>query len=403
MKNLATEFHRQGHEVQLLTARWDSRWARRETLQGVPVRRLRQSSLRQLGTLQYTVGLCWWLWRHRKQFDVVYVSMLKHDAYAALMTLGNRLPVILRAEGGGDTGDCRWQEENPYGPMIQKKCQKAPALVAPSPTISNELFESGYEISKIHFVPNGVELNRHVVQALRKEDPRYPTSWKKLQALKQTMRERLASDYPIMAIPSHCQLAVFTGRLHRNKGLGDLIRAWRMVVTKLRNARLWIVGSGEYEPILRQLIVQHDLQGLVQLTGAMPRVDRILAAADLFILPSYEEGMSMALLEAMASRLPVIVSDIPGNRDLIEHERHGIRVPLRKEEKLATAISNILNRRELADELGKNALDRIQKKYSISRIAQRHHEIFARAIAEFQAERKAKESSQRSSKKSSKK
>jgi glycosyltransferase involved in cell wall biosynthesis len=257
------------------------------------------------------------------------------------------------------------------------------------------LFDNGYEMSKIHYLPNGVPLNRHVVKALKRDDPEHPTPWQKLQSLKEKMRERLANDYPIMSLPSYCQLAVFTGRLHENKGLGDLIRAWRMVVSKLEHVRLWLVGSGDYEPELRKLIVQHNLQGYVQLTGAMPRVDRILAAADLFILPSFEEGMSMALLEAMATRLPVIVSDIPGNRELIEHEIHGLRVPLKKTEKLAQAISNVLNSAEFSDELGKNAFARIRQKYSISHIAEKHIKLFEKEIEQEEKAKSEKESSKK--------
>ena len=91
MANLAAEFASRGMEVTLLTAQWHPDWPVRVRYRGASVVRLSNPSLRGWGTFRYMRALERWL-RHRAgQYDLVYVSMLKHDAYAALGATGGRI------------------------------------------------------------------------------------------------------------------------------------------------------------------------------------------------------------------------------------------------------------------------------------------------------------------------
>jgi glycosyltransferase involved in cell wall biosynthesis len=104
------------------------------------------------------------------------------------------------------------------------------------------------------------------------------------------------------------------GRLVPKKGHADLIRAFADVARSSANAQLVIIGSGRIQVELHALVRELKLEGRVVLTGALPEAFRYLKTFDVFVLPSYREGLPIALLEAASAQLPVIASNIGGNR-----------------------------------------------------------------------------------------
>jgi glycosyltransferase involved in cell wall biosynthesis len=116
--------------------------------------------------------------------------------------------------------------------------------------------------------------------------------------------------------------AVYTGRLAAEKDLERLLLAWRTIVRELPNARLTLVGAGgthrSVEAELKAIAAADPaLRGAVSFTGWVSNVGEYLQRADVYVLPSLEEGMSNALLEACASRRVVVASDIPANRAVL--------------------------------------------------------------------------------------
>jgi len=96
-----------------------------------------------------------------------------------------------------------------------------------------------------------------------------------------------------------------------------------------------------------------------------------LQQADLFVLPSRAEGISNALLEAMACGLPVVVSDIPGNVDVIEPGRNGLLFTVDDHGSLASAVTLLLTQRDLRGRLGRAARQTVENRFSLSFIADR--------------------------------
>ena len=359
MANLAAEFASRGIEVTLLTARWHPDWPVRVHYRGASVIRLANPSLRGWGTFRYMRAMQRWLQQRAGQYDLVYVSMLKHDAYAAMGGVGDGVPVVLRAEGAGSSGDCIWQLDANFGRRIKRQCMKADALIGPSQAIQRELIAAGYPRSRIHFVPNGVAIPPRVNKESRER-----------------ARATLAELNPKLSCPAGSPIAVYTGRLHEAKGLADLVAAWKSVVSRWPNARLWLVGEGPFEQALRERIDSQDLPGRVVLAGVFDNVDELLTAADLFVLPSLEEGMSIAMLEAMAIGLPVVASDIPGNRGLVTHQEHGLLVPTHDVDSLSAAIEQLLEDRRLAARLADAGRDHVRQHFSVAGMVDRHLELF---------------------------
>ncbi len=373
MANLGEALVRQGVAVTLLTARSDRRWPVEATHRGINVVRLPQPALRWWGTWRYMAAITQWLAEHREQFDVVYVSMFKHDAYAAV-GVGRRMgfPVAMRAEGAGFTGDMHWQLGAFGGRRLKRRCFQGAAFIAPSQVIHREIIAAGYPRGRIHYLPNGVSI----------PDVETTTLSSHRLSLRDAARHSLETALPQLALPAGAPLALYTGRLHHAKGLDDLVRAWGIVVERHADARLWIAGEGEFGPELAELISHSGLENSVLLIGAFDTVDELLAAADVFVLPSHEEGMSLSLLEAMAAGLPVVATDIAGNRNLIDNEKHGILVPPGEPQRLAQGIGQILDHGETSLGLGRQARERVATEFSLEIMAQQHLTLFEQLLSE---------------------
>src|SRR5690606_27289788 len=140
------------HPVTVVTRRWLPETAASELDGSVRIVRLPLLRVRLLGTLHFHRQLRRWLAENRESLDVVYVSMLKHAAFASLQEcrrLG--LPIVLRPEGAGETGDVHWQQTARGGRRIARLCRQAPAIVAPSPVIQQEMLDAGYSPDAVHF------------------------------------------------------------------------------------------------------------------------------------------------------------------------------------------------------------------------------------------------------------
>jgi glycosyltransferase involved in cell wall biosynthesis len=359
MANLASELAGRGIEVTVLTARWEPHWPAEIAFREVPVVRLPQSSARYWGTLQYMRAVRRWLRAHPDRYELVCVSMLKHSAYAALREVVGHVPVVLRAAGGGRSGDCIWQLEARMGARIKRRCLRADAFIAPSRTIERELVAAGYPRARIHHLPNGVRIPPPIDSETKRR-----------------ARVALAAANPALVLPDDAPLAVFTGRLDAAKGLAELAAAWRTVAERRRDARLWIVGDGPLEAELRRQIEAEGLSTRIVLAGVFDDVGDVLAAADLFVLPSHEEGMSQSLLEAMAAGLPVVASDIAGNRALVDEGCEGRLVPPRRIDELGAAVAAVLENREEAARLGAAARERVSRDHSLAKMADDYLAVF---------------------------
>ncbi|MFO0888998.1 MAG: glycosyltransferase, partial [Isosphaeraceae bacterium] len=317
---LAEALAREGAEVTVVTSRAPGTEhlpdAERIPLEGaraggrLEVVRLTTSRLRFVGTWLYMRNLAHWLAAHRP--DLAYVSMLKHDAYVAVRA-GRRhgFPVVLRPEGAGATGDLAWQSWGNFGRTIGRTCREADALVAISKAVGDELLAAGYDPGRIHALPNGV--------------PVPATAWQRRPDWRQAPR------------------AVFVGRLAPEKNLAALIDAWPVVRQAFPAARLTLVGEGPERAALETRARSHGLavgpSQAIELPGATSRVEGVLRESDLFVLPSTEEGMSIALLEAMALGIPLVASSIPGNRRIVADFKHGRLAPPDDPNALARVIT----------------------------------------------------------------
>jgi hypothetical protein len=126
---------------------------------------------------------------------------------------------------------------------------------------------------------------------------------------------------------------------------------------------------------LEDLARERGLDRKIAFLGVRPDVPRVLRAASAFVLPSAQEGMSNALLEAFAAGAPIVATDIPGNHDMVRDGVEGLLVPADDAPALERALERILADKSLARRLGDAARARAEGEYGLDQVARRYLEL----------------------------
>ena len=165
---------------------------------------------------------------------------------------------------------------------------------------------------------------------------------------------------------SNDNLILFVGNLIKRKGVPLLIESLKLLRQTVPNFLAMIVGQGEELQILKALVDDYRLNDHVKFYGRITKEDlsELSAVADVFVLPSTSEGHSVAILEAMASGLPIIASDIEGNRESVEDGINGLLFENGNVENLAVKLTTILTDSNLRQRLSKNSSDIYLNKFS---------------------------------------
>lgn len=145
-----------------------------------------------------------------------------------------------------------------------------------------------------------------------------------------------------LGIPEEAFVALSVGELNKNKNHKTVIKA----IAKLNNPNVYYVicGQGVLEDYLKNLIKELELEKQVKLLGYRRDIEEVSKASDFFVFPSFREGLSVALMEAMALELPVVCSNIRGNIDLIEDGKGGYLVEPDDVGGFAEAIAKLMDR-----------------------------------------------------------
>jgi glycosyltransferase involved in cell wall biosynthesis len=171
---------------------------------------------------------------------------------------------------------------------------------------------------------------------------------------------------------------LFTGVLRARKGLFDLIKSAALVNKKMPNTKFVICGTG---PLLRKLKEQVGELGLQQQIIFTGRVDReklirLYQNATVFVVPSIYEGLPTVLLEAMACGLPVVATNIGGNRDVISSGTNGFLVPKRSPEEMTKKILELMDNEPLRIRIGTEARETVMNKYTWNKVADKFINLY---------------------------
>lgn len=174
---------------------------------------------------------------------------------------------------------------------------------------------------------------------------------------------------------------LFVGRMDPRKGLRFLLRAFRAIAERFPTSRLIVVGNGFLRPYY-QMALDVSLRDRVFYEGFVSAevLPRYYATADVYVSPATGgESFGIVLIEAMASGVPIVASDIPGYRDVLRHGAQGLLVPPRNPQAIADAVSALLRDpdRKAMGERGRLTA----RKYSWTEVTKRIEEVYRRTLA----------------------
>lgn len=357
---LAAALIDRGVDTTIVTGRWFRGTARDEVLDGVPVHRNHTlweffgiRGLRKFGGYLYMATLLWYLWRRRDRYDVIHVHGLNYHTFAAVIA-GRRLgrPVVAKLANSGRASDILKMREDRQLALAHRMLPTAltcDRFVALNPAVVSELLAAGVPRERIVTLTNGVDTGR---------TPR-----------------------PHDALSDPAQI-LYVGRLHPQKGLDTLVQAFALLRARLpQPVVLRLVGEGPAEQEVRRLAYELGVADLVDLAGRREDVTPDLDGADVFVLPSRVEGLSNALLEALAAGLPAIVSDIPGNRTVVTDGRTGLMVPVDDAAALASALERLMTDDGLRRRLGTAGRLAVGQRYGFDRVAAQYVDLYASLLA----------------------
>ncbi len=180
---------------------------------------------------------------------------------------------------------------------------------------------------------------------------------------------------------SHNQLVIGSvGRLSREKNYKLMIDAFYRVLENGIDAALILVGDGIEKHFLENVVKSGPYSDHVHLVGAHDNIEEWLALFDIFSLSSHTEGTSMSLLEAGATGLPAVVTDVGGNGEVVVHDKTGLVVPPGNADGLASAFLRLTEDCELRKSMGTAAREHIQKHYSVDYMVDEYLKVYRQAI-----------------------
>ncbi len=229
----------------------------------------------------------------------------------------------------------------------------AGAVIVNADVIRNTLIADGLRAEKITRIPNIVDLPEFMALAGRPFPQPLPVG----------------------------RLVVMVTRLFPEKDGPLFIRAAARVAPNAADVRFIVAGDGPDRPVMERLAEDLGISDRVTFLGDVPDIPALLARSSVGVLvPKANEGLSNTILEYMAAGLPCVVTDCGGNRELVEHARSGLVVPIGDEHAVAQAIRQLLSDPSGAARMGAEGRRRVEMNHQPAKVAEELLEIYRHVI-----------------------
>lgn len=299
------------------------------------------------------------LFKQGREIDVLFMPFVFFPGFVFLLVGRlSGIPTVARISG---------QEVSPNRSLAAQlrflTLRGVNAVVALNEKDAGRLRDIGVLENRIYLIPNGVDTSRF--QPVVANDRRV------------AKRE--------LGLPEDRYVVSFIGLFCERKGVVELVEAYSRVVASRGTPDSHLVLAGPSDESVREVEPNYvekaersidKLGGQVRVTGAIDYVPALLRASDVFVLPSYAEGMPNVLLEAMSNGLPCLATRIPGIQDLIDNEREGLLVDPVDIDELEKKLSRLIDDSALRERLGDAARRRIESGYSIAYTARQYVQLF---------------------------
>jgi glycosyltransferase involved in cell wall biosynthesis len=302
---------------------------------------------------EFSIEMYAYLKAHIHEFDIIHIHGIWHFGSLVPFLFSHRVPKVITIHGLLDRwaiGHHRWKKDLVTA-LYQKRILKKAHLIHINNADEQEDVKRylGYLPKNLVTIPNGIRME---------EFANLPA--------KGIFREHFG-------IPGDKKMVLFMGRLNIKKGLDLLLPAFADYVKVQQDAVLVMAGPDDgYQTTVEAFIEENQLQESIKLVGMLTGDVKkaALSDADIFALPSYSEGFSIAVLEAMASRLPALVSGRVGFDNAIEQHEAALVAPLTREG-VRNGLYKILGDADYRNQLSGNALQMLREKFDIRVVAKK--------------------------------
>jgi glycosyltransferase involved in cell wall biosynthesis len=393
VQKLSNELIKRGIEVSVVTGRWNSNLKKVEIINGLRIYRncanlnfinkekldvkegifntgsikktakprkikifLMKLSFR-LRVYIYQLSLFFFLLVNKRNYDMIHVHQVLYPAFISVIC--SRIlkkPVIAKVGNSGFNSDINQLKKFPEGKLqLRYIIRNVNKIVCTTSIMSEEFLNEGLSHEKIILIHNGVMVNDFI------------------------------RSY------NNCDNILYVGRFIKNKNIEILISAFSIIINEVNNsAKLFLIGDGPERDKITAQIYENGLENSITLTGMVDNTEKFLKDSDVFILPSLVEGLSNSLIEAMSYKMPCIISDIEGNREVLGNvSSHYAIEPGSFLEAgsgllfnptdiggLVNAYRHLHRDGKIRQEMGSKAYDRIKSEFDIRIIAEKYTELY---------------------------
>ena len=315
-------------------------------------------------------------------FDVIHA----HDwlvAYAAKTLKDSfKIPIIatIHATESGRNSGIHDEVQRYINDTEWMLTYEATEVIVNSNYMKNELQRLfGLPYEKINVVPNGVNLNLY--NGVERD---------------YDFRRQYAADNE--------KIILYVGRLVYEKGIQNLIAAMPKVLNGYHDSKLIIAGKGGMIDELRDEVRRLGIENKVYFTGYLKlnQVTKMYKCADVAVFPSTYEPFGVVALEGMLSGTPVVVSDVGGLNEIVQHRENGMKSYAGNPNSISDSILELLYNPGLCAEVSRAAKAKVKAQYNWTKIAQDTHFIYQKAICQTMAEKQRRELEQEKAKKTKK-
>jgi glycosyltransferase involved in cell wall biosynthesis len=286
----------------------------------------------------------------RERYDVVHFHTSRAHSMAPLARGFARALVVTRRMD--------YRPNRVFAPYLFNRA--VDGVVAISGGVADSLATAGVDRRRVTVVHSGVDCGRF----------RPSTAEERVQA-------RIALGLSFGEI-----LVSAVGALEPRKGHRYLVEAIAQIAATDSSTKVkcFIGGQGSLRGELERQIATLGCSERVKLLGRIESAQELLWASDVFAMPSLKEGLGVAALEAMASALPVIASEVGGLREVMQHDRTGILVPPAQPQAIAQAIGRMVESAKFRSQMGAAARVRVEDYYSMQKMAAQTLELYRTCV-----------------------
>lgn len=294
----------------------------------------------------------------KNKIDIIHTSLLKAALFAGIIYIIRPIKIISTVNNKVIYPKISFYKEVLYKYIYKYLNRNIKLFMTKSISVKDELVKIGVTSEKVIPIINGINLSN------MKKPPQ-----ESINVLKKEFQ-----------ISKKNFILGNIGRYSYQKGQDLIIKAMPAVIDKYPNTLLLLIGEGEAYQELKELIKRLKLTSSVILTGKRSDISSLLSILDLFVFSSRYEGFPNALLEAMAFGVPVISTDVGGNKELLKKNKSGIIIKNEDVKSIIEGVATFRKKRKFYERIAREVSGNIRKKYNIQSIAKKYQQIFSQII-----------------------